>query len=118
MIYFDLNYYAFFLHDLILGFGTFVKLTDTHILENDSLFSIGESFMLINIIPREQGDNFPRLKLKIFNQDNPGEIFFFHAQEFYLCNILIGRSKNCQVIVHDNMISKQHASIFFTSDRN
>ena len=118
MIYFDLDEKAYFLHDLALGFGCFLRITDTMVLEDDFLISIGESFMLINLIHKTQSDIYPRLRVKIFGGQCPEEIFYFHAQEYYLRNIVIGRSQNCQIVVHDTLISKKHAGIYFTSDRN
>ena len=118
MIYFDLSEKAYFLHDLALGFGSFLRITETLVLEDDFLLSIGESFMLVNLIHKTQCDMYPRLRVKLFGGQCPEEIFYFHPQEFYLCNIVVGRSQKCQVTVHDTLISKQHASIFFTSDRN
>lgn len=117
MIYFDLNYKQFFLHDLLIGFGTFVKINHTLSLENDQLLNIGDSFILVNIIPRYESDNFPKLKLKTVNAENSSEIFYFNAQEFYLSSIVIGRSSKCQVFLDDGMVSKQHASIIFTADK-
>lgn len=117
MIYFDLNYKNFFLHDLVIGFGTFLKISHTLSLENDQLLNLGDSFILVNIIPRYESDNYPKLRLKAVNGNNISEIFYFNAQEFYLSSIVIGRSTRCQVYIDDSMISKQHASIVFTADK-
>jgi hypothetical protein len=118
MIYYDLNFQGFFLHDLLIGFGTFVRITESLVLENESLINVGESFILVNILRRNNMDCYPKIRLKLFRCGFPSEVFYFSAQEFYLCSITIGRGKRCHICLNDNMISKQHASIFFTSDRS
>jgi len=117
MIYFDPSTLRFYLHDLVIGFGTFIRISHTLSLENDQLLNLGDSFILVNIIPRYDSDNYPKLRLKAVNSLNISEVFYFNAQEFYLCSIVIGRSTRCQVFIDDSMISKQHASIVFTADK-
>ena len=117
MIYFDLSEHSYYLHDLMIGFGTFVKINENLVLENDYLLAIGETFILVNILSKNLEDMHPRLRLKISTNNGNWENFYFQAQEYYLRNILIGRSKKCQVVINDWMISKHHASIFFTSDK-
>jgi hypothetical protein len=115
MIYFDPGTKEYFLHDLMIGFGTFVKISHTMVLQNQHLLNFGDSFVLVNIVPRYENDNYPKLKLKVVNRSNESQIFYFNAQEFYLSSIIIGRSRGCHVFIDDAMISKQHASVIFTA---
>ncbi|OMJ89731.1 hypothetical protein SteCoe_8096 [Stentor coeruleus] len=117
MIYFDLTEHAYFLHDFPIGFGTFIKITEIYTLENDSLLSIGETFILVNILYKNNEDTFPKLRLKIFRTGALTEVYSFHAQEFYMCRILIGRSKKCNVVIDDGMISKIHANVVFNNQK-
>ena len=117
MIYYDLNSGHYYLHDLLIGFGTFVKINHTLVLANEQLLNIGEFFVLVNVIPRYEGDNYPKLRLKVVNKKNESEVFYFNAQEFYLSSIVIGRSRRCHVFIDDGLISKAHASVIFTADQ-
>jgi hypothetical protein len=40
----------FFMRDLGIGYGLFIKISESLILENDQLINIGESYILMSII--------------------------------------------------------------------
>jgi hypothetical protein len=117
MIFFDLDLSKFFIRDLMVGLGTFIRIKDQVVLEDDFLLSFGETFVLVNVIPKSHDDCYPKLRLKVIGGNNFSEIFYFRAKEFYLSSIVIGRNKKCQVCVEDSTISKQHASIFFSINK-
>lgn len=117
MIYFDLNDSSYYLQDLVIGFGTFIKILKPLALENNYLINIGDAFILINLILKSSSDDFPRLRLKVFESQTSPEIFYFNAQDFCLNNIILGRSKKSNVSINDNMVSKYHAIVYFASSK-
>lgn len=113
MIFFNVALNRYFIRDLMIGMGTFIRIKEQTVLENDYLLSFGETFVLVNVLPKTHYDCYPKLRLKVIGGNNFSEVFYFRAQEFYLSSIVIGRNRKCQVCVEDSTISKQHASIFF-----
>lgn len=114
MVFFDLNKKTYFIRDLMVGLGTFVRVKEAMVLENDHLLSFGETYILVNIVNWGHEGGYPKLRLKVIGGNNFSEIFYFTAQEFYLSTIVVGRNRNCQVYIEDSTVSKQHASIFFS----
>ena len=114
MVFFDPNRKKYFVRDLMVGLGTFIRVKEALVLENDHLLSFGETYILVNIINWGHEGKYPKLRLKVIGGNNFSEVFYFTAKEFYMSTILIGRSRNCQVYIEDSTVSKQHASIFFS----
>lgn len=113
-IYFHPQKCAFFLKDLGQGFGTFVKLSSTLVLENNQLLNMGDSFLIVNIFKKLPEDSFPTLCLKIYSGVKIGEVKYFYAPEHDVKEIYIGRGKECQVSIDDVMISNKQSTIFFS----
>lgn len=73
-IWFDVDQNKYFIKDLGIGYGAFMKLTAPLPLKDNYLINIGESYIVANILPpseelQELGIeiNVPRLRLKIFS---------------------------------------------------
>jgi hypothetical protein len=73
-----------------LGYGTFVRIFDPLILRDNQLINIGETFIVVNLIEKNEdlsnvsasiGINLnykkgPHLKLKVFGVNNNGETLY------------------------------------------
>lgn len=102
------TYYA---RDLAVGYGIYVKLDYTLALNTQKIINIGESHIAIFILPSTP---YPKLCLRVFCGNTVSELMFFEAQEFHINQVAIGRSKDCNVFVDDNMLSKKQATIFYS----
>jgi len=115
---------AYFVRDLGVGYGTFIRINSPLVLKNNMLINLGETFFVVNIIeknPQEDTLNENefhsfstnsmnvKLKIKIFREDMIGETFFFPP----LKKINIGRSSNAEICIEDKLLSKIHCNINF-----
>ncbi len=116
-IYYDPDVQQYFIRDLGIGFGTFVKIDNALRLKENYLLNMGESFLLVNLLPYPTGE-LPgkRLRLKLFGAPCPGEVFHFNASEFYENRIRIGRLPKCDVQIDDSLLSKVQATIIYKPD--
>ena len=79
---------AFFIRDLGVGYGTFVRLDYPLIIKDNHLINIGESFLVANIIEKNEdlshlsqqqigssmlSNKNMQLKLKVYGVNNNGE---------------------------------------------
>jgi len=113
----------YFLLDLGIGFGTFVKIDTPIILKDNHLINIGETFIVVNIMDGNnniqninneklsvQKYNKLQLRLKVFGINNNGEIYFF---PYNINSITMGRNKTCNLQILDKLLSKCHCTIKF-----
>ena len=100
---------SFWVRDLGIGFGAFLRLDEPYRLKDSTLLNIGESFVVVNFETATEG----RLKLKLFGGPCKGEVFFFQADDYDGSHIHIGRAPNCEVHIDDNLISKCHSNISY-----
>ena len=113
-ISYDIAKDAYFIRDLKLGFGTFYKLHDSLELTNNTLFLIGNCFILVNFIPQER--EYPRLRLKVYGK-GPGDIFYFNASDYSENYITVGRQETCEVRLQGSLVSKIHCTLFFAPEK-
>lgn len=99
---------SYWLRDLGVGFGAFLRLDSPAKLKDNTLINIGESFAVVNLETQER----PRLKLKLFGGPCRGEVFYFTAEDYENAYIRIGRAQSSEVVIDDNLISKCHATIW------
>lgn len=115
--HFEVTYKAetkgYWIRDLGVGFGAFLRLDSTVKLRDNSLLNLGESFIVVNLEPPTDR---PRLKLKLFGGPCKGEVFSFAEREYRDSHVHIGRLPTCEIIIDDNLISKCHTSIWFQHD--
>jgi hypothetical protein len=108
--------------DLGNGFGTFIKLQNEIILRNNSLISLGESYLVCTLgLDDEKEDSDYNIKLNSIPQNDYSEMLnikIFSGNKYDPLNfqpsktvIRIGRSNDCEVFIDDNMLSRVHCSI-------
>ena len=111
---------SYFIKDLGIGFGAFVRLENPLELKDNHLLNMGESFIIVNLINERAaavnysvstyeskemaaGDQHMKLRLKLFGGPSTGEVFYFKPDSDM---IKIGRSNNCDVVIEDAVLSK------------
>ena len=117
----DLNYY---IKDLGKGFGTFIKIQEWTEIKNNFLINIGDNYIVLsfeddddedntnNIMKKSKSDN--SLNIKIFSLNtNIKSYKFFPSQ----CPIKIGRSKDNNIYIDDDMLSRIHCTIDFGNEK-
>lgn len=112
MIYYHNS--SFYLKDLGLGTGTFVRLTETLSIKSGVLVNIGESYVFFNILDREHKVGLPGLAIKVYSGLRIGEVKYFDADDWDIKEIYIGRGKDCQVVVEDCLVSSHQVTVFFS----
>ena len=100
--------HSYWVRDLGIGFGAFVRLDDATKLKDNTLINVGESFIVANLETQER----PRLKLKLFGGPCKGEVFYFIPEDYEGAYVRIGRAQNSEIVIDDNLISKCHVSIW------
>ncbi len=101
----------FYVKDLGNGFGVFIKLKSSIKLKNNSLFNIGDTFIVAQLEKDDNEDTF--LTLKIFMgilKHDP--VRFFRTKG----TIILGRSIDCDVSINDNLLSRHHCNITYKED--
>lgn len=104
---------SYWVRDLGVGFGAFLRLDAAIKLRDNSLLNLGESFIVVNLEPPTDR---PRLKLKLFGGPCKGEVFTFAERDYHDFHIHIGRLPTCEVVIDDNLISKCHTSMWYQQD--
>ena len=115
---FKIESMSYFIKDLGIGFGAFARLDMPLELKDNHLLSLGESFIIVNLInekfslanysistydSKESHERSFKLRLKLFGGPSTGEVFYFKPDQ---TSIKIGRSTNCEVIIEDAVLSK------------
>ena len=129
-IEYNLEKTNYFIKDLGIGFGAFVRLDNPLELKDNHLLNMGESFIIVNLINEKfsvvnysisthdskesSPDNSIKLRLKLFGGPSTGEVFYFKPDTE---NIKIGRSNSCEVVIEDAVLSKFQAHIYFDSEK-
>ena len=70
VIYYRIDKNSYWVRDLCIGFGVFVRLDYTLLLKDSMLFNIGESFLVINF---KNSQNFSEITVRIFGAGLAGE---------------------------------------------
>lgn len=112
-IAYDIGKDLYFIRDLSIGFGSFVKLTQELVLKDSLLIQMGEHFLLVNLI---QDSVFPKLKIKVVGPPSSDKLFFFAPEEYFNCKIRIGRAANCDIHLEDTLVSKRQSTIEFRTN--
>ena len=99
---------SYWIRDLGVGFGAFLRVDEKTRLRDNTLINIGESFIVVNLDSTERS----KLKLKLFGGPCKGEVFYFSAEDFVESFIHIGRVATSEIVIEDSLISKCHASVF------
>ena len=114
-IYFDTNDKNYYIKDFNTGVGALMKIKK-YTIEGSTLINIGSNYIVVNIEKN-------KIILKIFNNtilenksSNENNRKNCDVKEFKIENnkktsITIGRSKKCNIVIDDVMLSKIHTSI-------
>ena len=107
----------YYIKDLSVGFGAFVRLEEPLVLRDNHLVHIGESFIVANLTYTGASRTLPRLRLKLFGGPCTGEVFFFNANEFLNNTIRIGRMFTCEIQIEDSLISKYQSTVLYDPEQ-
>ena len=128
--YFQIEYIIekkkYFIKDLWIGYGSFLKFDFPVTLKDNHLINIGESYLIANIINLDKekndiNDDNIRLKIKVFKLQTMVEtlyiilviISYFTTEKK---QIIIGRTSLCDIQVQDKLLSKIHCSINYINN--
>lgn len=111
----------YYIKDLGLGTGVFIKFNDWITIKNNSLFNIGDDYILFCIGCSSQDENFPigednlyRLSIKIFSGNKGFDPMYFNPKD---SPITIGRNADCTIPIVDSKLSRYHCTIKFKDDQ-
>jgi len=114
-IYFDTNDKNYYIKDFNTGVGALMKIKK-YTIEGSTLINIGSNYIVVNIEKN-------KIILKIFNNtilenksSNENNRKNCDIKEFKIENnkktkITLGRSKKCNIVIDDVMLSKKHTCI-------
>ncbi|OMJ74013.1 hypothetical protein SteCoe_27161 [Stentor coeruleus] len=109
VIYYRIDKNSYWIRDLCVGFGVFVRLDYTLLLKDSMLFNIGESFLVVHF---KNTQNFSEISIRVFGAGVSGESKTFNSIQDE--NILIGRNAASHIKISDQMLSKVQCTIFYT----
>ena len=130
-IYYKFNCQNYFIKDYEKGYGTFIKIENEYKIKDNSLFNIGDSYLVftfnnnennneninndINNIENINNQNDIYLSLKAYSGSITYEpiIFKYNLNK----EITIGRSENSDVILQDKMLSRIHCILFYDENK-
>ena len=136
-IFFNEEDKKFYIKDLGFGFGTFIRLTDEFIIKDNSLISIGDSYLVFSYtFPNENNSNNSSNNYNNNNNENSqnnnnnknilylkpysGSIKYQPIQLLVDNNnnsFSIGRSENCFCCLNDKMLSRVHCMIYYSNEK-
>ncbi|CDW73785.1 UNKNOWN [Stylonychia lemnae] len=123
----DKNIYQ--IKDLGIGFGAFVRVDFPLELKENQLLNMGDSFIIVNLVndrlnignnslstheSKLNNESGMKLRLKLFGGPSTGEVFYFYPERDVEDQVIkIGRSKECDVMIEDQVLSKFQSHISF-----
>jgi len=113
MIHYCMESQNYYIRDLGIGSGVYIKLEYSYKLTSDILVKIGESHLYFRIVLSES--SYPNLLLTVFCKDTKN--YCFYAQEQHISPIKIGRANDCDICIEDMMISKYQACILYSHSK-
>lgn len=108
---------SYYLRDLGIGLGTFIRLKDNLMLTGHHLINIGDSYLYLTVMQEKDQNKEPGLSVKVYSELRIGEFQYFYAEDYYINEIYIGRGKNCTIILTDHLVSSHQLTIFYTSPK-
>ncbi len=116
-IYFDKNENKYYLQSFIneSGENIYFKINETgHQIKNKDKFLIGDVIFSVEL---ENNNNDIRIILNNLENENNTLNYIFKKPSKGK-NILIGRSRKCNIYITSNLLSKVHCNITFDYDKN
>jgi len=111
LIEYKIDRLKYYIRDLGIGYGTFIRLEYPLVLKDNHLINIGETFIVANIVSDSVNNGKSQLRLKIFGIANSGETFYFPVEKK---QIAIGRQSQCDIVIQDKLLSKIHSFVSYS----
>jgi hypothetical protein len=111
VIYFSEDCEEYYLRDLGVGQGVYLKLDYSFKLTSDILVNIGETHLFFKIA--FGNSSYPNLMLTVFTASEV-KTYCFYAQEQHISPVRIGRADDCEICIKDMLLSKYQASILYS----
>ena len=112
-IFYNQNDFKYYIQDCGNGYGTFLKIEKNAKIKNNSLISIGNSYLVCEVNSSENHVN-NIIKIKIFNgikEENTKFDYTFNSLEKQ--NIIIGRNFNCDIKIDDDLLSRINSTLIY-----
>ena len=114
-ITYNINNHTYFLQDMGVGYGTFIKLQDSFIIKENSIVNIGESYLIFSFdkknLQLNQEINDDDLFLKIYSNDSDYEPIICKNNPEIIYTV--GRSDKCDILIKDKMLSRVHCILTY-----
>ena len=114
MIYYCPDSENYYIRDLGIGPGVYIKLDYSYKLTSDILVNIGETHLYFRIVL--SNSSYPNLLLVVFTKTITKN-YCFYAQEQHISPIKIGRAADCDICIDDMMISKYQSCILYSHSK-
>jgi hypothetical protein len=111
-ISFDVKSESYFLQDLGVGFGCYLKLTQPITLVDEQLIQVGRGFVVLKLLP---SPSYPQLEAKVYGLNESSTTFRFSVQQ-ERSSVSIGRLPESDIpILDDDLLSKRQATVIWSS---
>ena len=112
-ISYNQNDFKYYIQDCGNGYGTFLKIEKDVLIKNNSLISIGNSYLVCEVNSSENKIN-NIIKIKIFSgikEENKKFDYTFNSLE--KSNIIIGRNFNFDINIDDDLLSRVNSTLIY-----
>ena len=114
-IYYNPANHLYFLQDMGVGYGTFIKLQEETVIKENSIVNIGESYLIFSFdkknLQLNQEINDDDLFLKIYSNENEYEPIICKSNPEIIYTV--GRSDKCDILIKDKMLSRVHCILTY-----
>ena len=110
------NQQKYYLKDMGIGYGTFIKLLNETTIKENTIVNIGESYLIFsfdkkNLELNNQEINDDDLLIKIYSNENDYEPIICKNNNEIIYTV--GRSDKCDVLIKDKMLSRVHCTLTY-----
>ena len=110
------NKQKYYLKDMGIGYGTFIKLLNETTIKENTIVNIGESYLIFsfdkkNLELNNQEINDDDLLIKIYSNENDYEPIICKNNNEIIYTV--GRSDKCDVLIKDKMLSRVHCTLTY-----
>lgn len=115
-ISYDSKTEGFYLLDLGLGFGCYLKLTHPIALADEQLIQVGKTFLVLKLVYADESD-LPRLDVRVYGSAESSVSYSFPPRNERL-TVGIGRQSDSDVLIaDDDLLSKRQATMLWNSSQ-
>ena len=111
-IYYSPENEGFMIEDLGVGMGTYLRIDQPLTLQTTQLFNLGASFLIVSLMDKQSGQNYPSLKAKVCGGPNNGKMW--SLDPVLSRRYTLGRSEDCDLHITDSVLSQKHCLFEFT----